>query len=357
LAVARRTPVAALLARLALVAALFGWLAAGRALAATVVIVRPANSSPAMAETVVRIHGELMSAGFGVEMVDESTLADVRRQSPRGALERLADQRKADAVIAIVGDVAPDTVEAWVVDRVTGKSVIRTLPFEPWSDRGPQTLAVRAIELLRSSFLEIHLAPSDPGSEPPVKASPTVVRFVGIEPSATRSERIGVEVGATALIGLDGVGTAFLPALQVDWVARPSFLVQISMAGLGSRPSVEGSLGSAQVAQEYGVVGACYRARPRERVSPFLSLSAGALHTSVEGRGNPPNPGLSDQQWSFLVDAGLGTWVRLRDRFQVAVAAHVQFAEPYLGVRFANTVVATSGRPNLLLTLTVGAWL
>jgi hypothetical protein len=340
-----------------LAAALFCWLWAGRALAATVVIVRPANSSPAMAETVVRIHGELMSAGFDVHMVDEGVLAGSRGQNPRESLERLAEQQEADAVMAILGDVAPNTVEAWVVDKVTGKSVIRRLPFEPASDRGPQTLAVRAIELLRSSFLEIHLTPIDPGSQQPVKASPTVVRFVGIDPSAIHSERLGVEVGAVAMIGLGGVGAAFLPALQLDWVLRPSLLAQVAMAGLGSRPTVDGNLGSAQVAQEYAVLGACYRGRVGERVSPFLSLSAGVLHTSVEGRGNSSSPGLSDQQWSFLVDAGLGTWVRLRDRFQVALAAHVQLAEPYLGVRFANTVVATSGRPNLLLTLTVGAWL
>jgi hypothetical protein len=47
----------------------------------------------------------------------------------------------------------------------------------------------------------------------------------------------------------------------------------------------------------------------------------------------------------------------LPDRFTLSLALHAQLAEPYLAVRFVDTQVATSARPNLLLTLTVGAWL
>jgi hypothetical protein len=57
------------------------------------------------------------------------------------------------------------------------------------------------------------------------------------------------------------------------------------------------------------------------------------------------------------VDAGFGTQLRLPDRFYLSLAAHAQLAEPYLAGRFVEKVVATSARPNLLLSLTVGAWL
>jgi hypothetical protein len=327
------------------------------ALAATVVIVRPATSSPAMAETVVRLRGELISAGFGVELVDASAVGVVGGQESRAALERLVEQHAADAAVAIVGDLSPNSVEVWVVDRLTGKSVIRRLPFEPQSGRAPQTLAIRAIELLRSSFLEIHLAPGERGNQPPAQPSPTVVRFVAMEPTAGRPERVGVEVGAAAVMGFDGVGVAVLPVVRFDWAVRPWLVTQAAFAGLGTRPSVAAGLGSAQVAQEYGVVGACYRWRSGARVRPFLSLSMGALHTSIEGRANPGNESHSDSQWSLLFDGGLGTWLQLRDRFYLAIAAHVQMADPYVGVRFVDTVVATSARPNVLLTFTVGAWL
>jgi hypothetical protein len=130
------------------------------------------------------------------------------------------------------------------------------------------------------------------------------------------------------------------------------------VAGLGTRPSVATQTGSARVGQEWGVVGLAYRFRAEERLRPFVALSAGVLHTSVDGRSDSSvNQGRSAAQWSFLVDAGLGVSLRLRDRFYLAWAAHAQMAEPYLAVRFVDAVVATSGRPNLLATLTVGAWL
>jgi hypothetical protein len=39
------------------------------------------------------------------------------------------------------------------------------------------------------------------------------------------------------------------------------------------------------------------------------------------------------------------------------MAAHVQVAAPYVAIYFNDNRVATTGRPNLLLSLTVGAWL
>ena len=76
---------------------------------------------------------------------------------------------------------------------------------------------------------------------------------------------------------------------------------------------------------------------------PFVALSAGALHTTVEGRADAPNQGRVVDQWSFLVDAGVGAQLRLPDRFYLSLAAHAQLAEPYVGVRFVDAVVATSG--------------
>jgi hypothetical protein len=53
----------------------------------------------------------------------------------------------------------------------------------------------------------------------------------------------------------------------------------------------------------------------------------------------------------------LGAGLRLGGRYYAALAVHVQVAAPYVAIHFVDEVVATSGRPNLILTLTVGAWL
>ena len=333
---------------------------AAPARAASVIIVRPANSPPVMVETLVRLRGELISAGFETDIVDGAPPAGSGAADSRAGLEQLAARRGADAVVAIVGDLAPDSVEVWVVDKVTGKSVVRRVPFEPAAAGASKTLAIRAIELLRSSFLEIDLAARDrqsaAGVAPP-PPPPAVVHFVEAERVERHSERFGVEVGGAAIMSLDGVGPALLPLIRFDWSPRAWFVAQVTAAGLGTRPTVDGQAGSAQVAQAYGLVGGSVRFRAGARLRPIAALSAGVLHTSVEGRADAPNQGQVVDHWSFLVDAGVGAVLRLPDRFTVSLAVHAQLAEPYLAVRFAGAEVATSARPNLLLTLTVGAWL
>jgi hypothetical protein len=58
-----------------------------------------------------------------------------------------------------------------------------------------------------------------------------------------------------------------------------------------------------------------------------------------------------------LIDVSVGAGLRLRGRSYVTLAAHAQVAEPYVAIHIVDKVGATSGRPNLLLTLTLGAWL
>ena len=340
------------------VLATIGLFAPAAARAASVIIVRPANSLSVMVETLVRLRGELISAGFDTEIVDGAAVGSAGG-NPRAGLEQLAARRGADAVVAIVGDLSPDSVEVWVIDKVTGKSVVRRVPFEPGAARASKTLAIRSIELLRSSFLEIDLAARDRQSEPrAAPPPPAVVHFVEMERLAQRPERFGVEVGGAAVMSLDGVGPALLPLVGIGWSPRPWLIIQAALAGLGTRATVEGAAGSAQVAQAYGLLGGSVRFRTSARLRPFGALSAGALHTAVEGRPAGPNEeGRVVNQWSLLVDAGLGALLHLPDRFYLSLAAHAQLAEPYVAVRFVETKVATSARPNLVVTLTVGAWL
>jgi hypothetical protein len=51
----------------------------------------------------------------------------------------------------------------------------------------------------------------------------------------------------------------------------------------------------------------------------------------------------------------VGAGLRLSQRTFLTLAAHGQVAQPYVAVHIVDAVAATSGRPNLLLTLTLGA--
>jgi hypothetical protein len=255
----------------------------------------------------------------------------------------------------MIGDKAPDSVEVWVIDKVTGKSVVRQVPFQPLSATGSEILAIRAVELLRASFVEIALSSSTRSAEGKPAPSPTVLHFVEIERKAP-PKRFAAEVGGAA--GLSGsVGPTILPILRFHWMARPWFVTQVTVAGLGNRPTVEAGVGSAQVAQEFATLGARYRVVSSKRLMPFFALSAGAIHTSVEGRANLPLQGRHVSQWSLLLDGEIGADWALQERFYLSLSLHAQVAEPYPVIRFDGAAVAVYGRPSILLALTIGAWL
>ena len=96
---------------------------------------------------------------------------------------------------------------------------------------------------------------------------------------------------------------------------------------------------------------------PTSGCGPSSALAAGALRTSVEGQASLTTDGHSVGQWSFLLDGSLGAGLRLYGRYYLTLAAHLHLAEPYVAIHVVDAVGATAGRPNLLLTLTVGAWL
>ena len=318
--------------------------------AANVILVQPPSPSPAIAEAMVRVRGELISEGFQVEVMDGP-----KGEQSRSWLEHLAAARQVDALVAVLGDETPDMVEVWVVDQVTEKTVVRRIPFKSRSDHAPKTFAIHTLELLRASFLEIDLRPnSRPGEAKSIPSA--VVHFVDSERLPSQSRRFGVEIGGAAVIGFGGVGPSLLPAMRLGWAIRPSLVAQVTVAGYGSRASVQDNAGSAQVTEEFALLGARYRFLLGRRLRPTVSLAAGVLHSRAEGEATSLYQGREVALWSFLLDGGVGIAVALTERFEIEFATHAQVAEPYPAIRFDRSVVATTTYPSLLFTLTLGAW-
>ncbi len=331
--------------------ALLFW--AAPAYAATVVIVRPPNPSPQVTETLSRLHGELLSVGLEVEIADRPAVRGSGSRDSRAWLEELAADRAIDAVIDIVGDAA--AVDVWVIDRSPRRFEVSRVTHDPDADSASEKLAIRAIEVLRSSFLESDWAARERQRGLVVGTPTASLEQAGTNGSGEQPGRVGIELGAATLTSLDGVGPAILPLVRAGWAARPWLVLQATLAGLGSRPTVATTAGNARIGQQYGLLGACYRFRSERRLWPFFSVSAGVLRTSVEGQADVPKQGHSVTQWSFLMDGSLGAGLHLASRYYLALAAHAQVAAPYVAIHFVDSVVATSGRPDLLLTLAVGA--
>jgi hypothetical protein len=316
---------------------------AAPAVAAAVAIVQPAHPAPEVAETLSRLRGELLSVGLEVTVVE----------GPAG--RRLAG---ADAVIDLVSSDAGGAVEVWLAKSPPGQPEVIRVTVEPNTKNASGLLALRTIEVLRANLFDVDWAARGRSDQPAAAPTTTLPAPGEAGTSSGDAASWGLEVGAAALTSLDGVGPALLPTIRAGWAARPSLVFQAALAGLGSRPTVATFLGTARVSQQYGLLGGHYRFRADKRLWPFLSLSLGVLHTSVAGQASSSaNDGYSPDQWSFLLDGGIGIGMRLGGRYYVTLAADAQMAAPYVAIRFVDAVGATSGRPNLLLVLTMGAWL
>jgi hypothetical protein len=335
--------------RLTLVMSMLLPVFAARAQAATVALVRPSQASQDVGGTLSRIYGELLAVGLTVEIVDRPSSAS--HVDSRTWLAEVGKARGVDAVVDIVGEALAVDVE--VLDRASGTFWLARVNRDPSTDNASEKLAIRAVEVLRSRFLELDLMSRENRSVPDLPVSNEGRRLSDASPSPRR--RLGVAVGAVAWTSLDGIGPAVLPLLRLDLPLLSWLAVQGALAGYGTRARFTGNGDEARMAQSYALLGACYQARSGKRLRPFVSTSLGASYASVEGSALAPRSGLSAHRWSMLGEASAGAELALGDRLYLTAAAHVHLAAPYVVIHLMNDVSATSGRPNVLLSLTLGA--
>ena len=135
-----------------------------------VVLLRsPAGDSLArQSETLLA--AELRASGFDVGEQARTAGVDLRSD-----MEAAARRLRPIAVLALtpVAGAGPGAAEISLLDRVTGKLVIRRIEPAPPPGRASAAgdLALRAVELLRGSLLEIALVPAGP--DPPATPRPT----------------------------------------------------------------------------------------------------------------------------------------------------------------------------------------
>ncbi|MFZ5891472.1 MAG: hypothetical protein ACOY0T_10515 [Myxococcota bacterium] len=316
-------------------------------------ILKPSSSAPALQETRFRLQGELLAIGVEVQLLQRPKHAESDADDLRDALKRLASERGIDAIIDIQGEDAAAAVDIWIFHQAPNPAEVSRVLVEADRDSSAETLAIRAIEVLRSRLVEIDLAARRREGRPSKPSTETEAPRTAARPS----EHFGVAAGIALLTSLDRVGPAVLPLLRLAWVPHPQFTLEATAAGLGSRPNVMSDLGRARVAQDYALLGVCYCQPNEPGLRPIATLAAGALRTSLTGEANAPGTGHAVAQWSFLMQASVGLRWRFRAPLFVALESQLQLAEPYVSIHFAETVVASTGRPNLALALTAGAWL
>jgi hypothetical protein len=342
---------------LSLIAALIVSLFAARAEATKVVIVRPAAASPEMNETLSRLEGEVLSLGLEVAVVERPRTPHATAAESRAWVERTAIERQTDAVIDVSAAAGSMGIDVWVFEGAARRAEISLVAPEPNSETTPARLAIRAVDTLRARLAELDLTAKGSAKSTPAGDPPTIVAEARPHDSAATMWRLDLQAGGALLTSVDGVGPALMPLVRVGGMLRPWLELHAELAGFGSRPTVASVAGSAHVAQAYAVGGAGGCARDGHTLQPCIALSAGVLRTAIDGEADAPADAHFVERWSFLLDGSLGARVNLPGRYHLTLAAHVQVAQPYVAIHLADTLVATSGRPNLLVSLTVGAWL
>jgi hypothetical protein len=327
-----------------------------------VVLVAPTAPDPVITEALNRIRGELVAEGFDVVVTDSPPPSDSPSAgSPSTQLAAGAQVNGAVAAIGLWVDEGAHVAELRVVDRLTDKVVIRRAPVgdtEP--HHAAEVLAVRAVELLRASLLELLLESEHPaGSRPPASAEVRQASAWAAKALPHEREPVwGLEVGAGALADFGGIPAALVAVARIRRAMWGPLAARLTIAGVGIEPRVEGAAGSASIMQDFALAELVGAFATRSIVRFLVSAGAGALYSAVDGRpSSAPYAGHHNWELAFVGDLGMGAELRLARRLGLSFEAHAMVATPYPVVEFLNTDVARAGLPSVLGSISVVGWL
>jgi hypothetical protein len=306
----------------------------------SVALVRSSSGDHVLREARTRLRAELLDAGFEVVEVDRAP------GDPRSEVEDAAPATSGFATVAMsrAGDGA--FADIWISDHVTGKTVVRRLEVGADPD-APAVLAIRALELLRASLLEV--AAQGPPSQPPISAPGDVMKW--IEPALPRAppspllRGTALGLGALALHGLRGIGLAVGPVLDVSYGVGPWF-ARATIAGPLFGPELRTASGSATIRQELAALAAGWASDPKP-LGVYAWVGAGAFDLHTDGSAVAPDRGTSGSVVSFLGTAGIGGLARVGPRIALTADLEAMVLDPRPIVVIAGRDAGSAGGPSV----------
>jgi hypothetical protein len=284
-----------------------------------------------------RISAELAAAGF------ELLLAEPRRWPPsRQEIAEIARRERAIAGLALISN--QNTIEIWIVDRITGKTVVRTLVVNPGAQSEQEQMdlvAICTIETLRATLMEISVPRHTRGEIAPTSAVRALVRA---EPSRFSLRIAGAlgygsdELPAAVELGLAGT-VAVLPGLRLG---LDTFVPLTTPALTGPEGRAELALSLAGAFVEMSLTD------PAARANVVLGGGAWVGLLTLRGGAEPPYVGSSLQIVTLLPHLDLGARARISRRIAVLARVSGALATPKTNVRFAGRGVASWGQPFVL---------
>lgn len=283
-----------------------------------------------------RIAAELRATGFSPVVEPATVLQPVTDEvSERDVIEALARERGAIAVVRTRW--SRTGVEVLVLEQVTGKTVLRNEVAAPGEALSDAVIALRSVELLRASFLEVRHRPAAAASVPAV-----VQRMVTATDPPPRLRRYALLLGPAVESSPDAAGPYLgLAALgQVQVVSNLVLRMRLSapLAGVAT----EGASGSAVLQPLTGGVGiGVRRERGRLVLGGALDVQSGAVR--IIGDTAPPLVAHTVTRWTFGPAAEASVGVTLSPAVALLVFARASLALPPVNVRFVSESVAVYG--------------
>lgn len=292
--------------------------------------------TPSSKQSIVpRLRAELAALGFSV--LEARSVADA---SP-SELEELA--RKLD-VLALVGvGLAQRDAEVVIVDRVTGKTSRRTV--NDASSMGEDVLAIRAVELLRASLLEVDSQIPARGEVPP----PRVVRRVVARdrpkpvPAPVPRQTVFAALGPLLLAAPGGV-----PASVHTYVEGGALWGDFRLSAVLIAPTLPSEVCTAAgcAAVSFAAVGPSVDWELAEGpVVPSLGAQIAAFSMRMEGHATAPSRDQNVALWAILGLARAAVRIDLSRNVELRALAFGGVTLPELAMNFAGERVASVGRP------------
>jgi hypothetical protein len=308
-----------------------------------VALVRSPEADRLLREVSTRLKAELHEAGFDVVEVDSAP------GDPRSGVEAASGDSQSFATIAINRAGSGALADAWISDHVTGKTVVRRLRVGGNSNAAA-VLAIRVLELLRASLLEVAAPPR--GAEVPAAAPADVIGWV--EPTLPTKEPVerdafegpALAAGVLGLHGLRGIGLALGPTVRISHGIDRHFFGRLVLAGPLGGPSVDAPGGSASVRQQFLSLEMGWATATRP-LAAFAWIGGGAYLLQTSGVAVPPYHSTSDGVFSFLSTAGIGGLARIGERVAVTSEVFVIGLIPKPVVVIAGHESGTAGGPSL----------
>jgi hypothetical protein len=300
----------------------------------------------------LRLQAELKALHFEVPEV-----ALAPDPPSRQRLEEAA--RASDAVAAVRIVPSSAGVEVWIVDRMTGKTVLREMVTDDvQSSAGVATIALRVVELLRASLMELD-APRAPEGE--VRPPPLIRRWMTppATPAASPAESppalaptFSLELGPALVLSPGGLSPA--GDLNAAVHLRPAEGLGASVVALiPVVPSlVRGPEGV--TAARIGLLGAAFRwvfASPGSAWAPTAGAGLTLIWLHLDSAPAPGFTGTSANLVTFAAFArvGLGVTIVPRLRLRADVLGGLVNARPV--VKFGDRTAAVWGNPFVAPTL------